>query len=180
LSDDDPAAGPVPEPVLTPLDGIVGFRLRRLQARWITHWGHWFRALGVSTTPVQGGILLLIGANPGINQVALARLLQVEAPTLMQALTPLMRAGLIERVRSTRDRRAFELRLSEAGATVTEVIAADMHRQETDLLGALSAGERKTFLALLDKALASADAATAALSAEACPPGGETPPPPRD
>ncbi len=91
-----------------------------------------------------------------------------------------MRAGRIEAGRSTSERRAVEMRLSGAGATVTEVIAADMHRQETELLAARSAGERKTFLALLDKALGSADAATAALSAEACPPGGETPPPPRD
>lgn len=179
MSDADTPPGSAGGPVLTPLDGIVGFRLRRLQARWVTHWGHWFRMLGVSTTPVQGGILLLISANPDINQVALARLLQVEAPTLMQALTPLMRAGLIERVRSTRDRRAFELRLSAAGAAVTDLIDADMGRQENDLLAALSAVERKTFLALLDKALGSADAATAALSAGACPPDGETPPLPR-
>ncbi|MGX1307737.1 DNA-binding MarR family transcriptional regulator [Amorphus suaedae] len=178
MSDGDaPSAGG--EPVLTPLEGIVGYRLRRLQARWITHWGHWFRALGVSTTPVQGGILLLIRANPGISQVALARLLQVEAPTLMQALTPLMRAGLVARVRSPRDGRAFELRLSEAGASVADLIEADMLRQEEDLLAGLTAAERKTFLALLDKALSSADAATAALSAEACPPAGETSPLPR-
>lgn len=180
MSDGPPPGDSAPEPGLAPLDGIVGYRLRRLQARWITHWGHWFRALGVSTTPVQGGILLLISANPGINQVALARLLQVEAPTLMQALTPLIRAGLIERARSTRDRRAFELRLSEAGAAISAVIEADMHKQEADLLAALSAAERRTFLALLDKALGSADAATAALSAEACPPDAGTPPPPRD
>lgn len=180
MSDPDTPTGTAGEPVLTPLDGIVGFRLRRLQARWITHWGHWFRALGVSTTPVQGGILLLIRANPGISQVALARLLQVEAPTLMQALAPLTRAGLIARVRSPRDGRAFELRLSAAGTAVTDVIAADMGRQEDDLLAALSASERTTFLSLLDKALASADAATAAISAEACPPAGETSPLPRD
>lgn len=173
-------SGPAPEPALAALESVVGFRLRRLQARWVAHWGHWFRALGIFTTPVQGGILLLIRANPGINQVALARLLQVEAPTLMQALSPLIRAGLIERLRSTRDRRAFELRLSEEGTSVTAMIEADMVRQEADLLAALTPGERTTFLALLDKALASADAATAALSAEACPPAGETPPPPRD
>lgn len=163
----------------SPLAPIVGYRLRRLQARWVAHWAMWFRDLAVTATPVQGGILLLIRDNPGITQVALSRLLQVEAPSLMQALAPMVREGLVERKRSAQDGRAFELRLSGTGEAAAALVETDMSRHEADLLSGLSAGERETLLALLDKALASADAATAALSAEACRPASGTSAPPR-
>jgi len=164
---DEPAA----EATTAPLAPVIGYRLRRLQARWVAHWAMWFRDLGVTATPVQGGILLLIRDNPGITQVALSRLLQVEAPTLLQALAPLLRDGLVTRSRSSRDRRAFKLGLSDPGRSAASVVERDMIRHEADLLSGLSADERATLLALLDKALASADEATAALSAEACRPG---------
>lgn len=144
-------------PTPAPLDGVVGFRLRRLQARLVSHWSRWFRGLGLQTTPVQGGILLLISDNPGLTQVGLSRLMQVETPTLVQALGPLLEAGLVERTRSARDRRAFELRLTTEGQTAAEMVRLNTLRHEEDLLAGLSPAERETLLALLDKAIASAD-----------------------
>jgi DNA-binding MarR family transcriptional regulator len=141
------------------LDGLVGYRLRRLQGLFVAHWARWFRRLDIGVTPVQGGILLLIGENAGLTQVALARLLRVEAPTLQQALAPLLEAGLVERARSKSDGRAFALRLTKQGEQTAEVIEVESRRHEADLLSGLSDQERGELLALLEKALASGEGA---------------------
>lgn len=141
------------------LDGLAGYRLRRLQGLFVAHWGRWFREIDISVTPVQGGILLLIGENAGLTQIALARLLKVEAPTLMQALGPLLEMGLVKRRRSRQDGRAFALHLTDAGAAAARTIAAESLRHEADLLSGLTARERASLHALLEKALASGEAA---------------------
>lgn len=143
------------------LDNVVGFRLRRLQGLFVTHWGRWFRDLEPPVTPVQGGILLLIEDNPGLSQIALARLMKIEPPSLIQALAPLIRVRLVERYRPAGDRRAFALHLSRAGRALAEQVRAGIAAQERDLLAGLDEAERRTLLALLDKALGSGEAALA-------------------
>jgi DNA-binding MarR family transcriptional regulator len=148
-------------PSAASLGGIAGFRLRRLQGLFVTHWGRWFRDLEPPVTPVQGGILLLIEDNPGLSQIALARLMRIEPPSLVQALMPLIRARLVERFRPAGDRRAFALHVSRTGRALAEQVRSGIAAQERDLLAGLSDAERRTFLALLDRALASGEAALA-------------------
>jgi MarR family transcriptional regulator, temperature-dependent positive regulator of motility len=156
-STESPGERAASEETGTALDGLIGYRLRRLQGLFVAHWGRWFRDLGIAVTPVQGGILLLIGENPGLTQIALARLLKVEAPTLMQALSPLLEAGMVARRRSHQDGRAFALHLTDLGARASRRIAEESRRHETDLLAHLSEREREALLALLEKALARGD-----------------------
>ncbi|MBW6422546.1 MarR family winged helix-turn-helix transcriptional regulator [Rhizobium sp. XQZ8] len=146
-----------PAPVL--LDGVVGIRIRRLQALFSGHWQSWFRARGLVVTPVQGGVLLLIRHHPGISQIALARRLRIEPPTLLQSLTPLVNQGLVERDRSAEDGRVYELRLTQAGSEAAAMVETSTPKHEADLLRALSFEERQAFLALLDKAIAGAETA---------------------
>jgi DNA-binding MarR family transcriptional regulator len=144
-------------PVL--LDGVVGIRIRRLQALFSSHWQTWFRTRNLAVTPVQGGVLLLIRRHPGISQIALARRLRIEAPTLLQSLTPLVNQGFVERDRSAEDGRVYELRLTQAGSEAAALVEASTPEHEADLLRNLSIEERQLFLALLDKAIAGAEAA---------------------
>jgi len=146
-----------PAPVL--LDGVVGIRIRRLQSLFSGHWQGWFRARGLAVTPVQGGVLLLIRRHPGISQIALARRLRIEPPTLLQSLTPLVNQGFVERDRSAEDGRVYELRLTETGGEAAAMVETSTPEHEADLLRGLSIEERQTFLALLDKAIAGAEAA---------------------
>ncbi|WP_117193231.1 MarR family winged helix-turn-helix transcriptional regulator [Rhizobium terrae] len=141
------------------LPGIVGIRIRRLQSLFGSHWQGWFRTRGLSVTPVQGGVLLLIRSHPGISQIALARRLRIEAPTLIQSLTPLIKQKLVERDRSAEDGRVYELRLTQAGIEAAALVEASIPEHEADLLRNLSPQERQAFLALLDKAIAGAEAA---------------------
>jgi len=141
------------------LPGVVGIRIRRLQALFGNHWQGWFRARGLAVTPVQGGVLLLIRRFPGISQIALSRRLRIEAPTLIQSLAPLINQGFVERDRSAEDGRVYELRLTEAGLAAAALVEASTPGHEADLLRDLSPEERQVFLALLDKAIAGAEAA---------------------
>ncbi|MGK6317597.1 MarR family winged helix-turn-helix transcriptional regulator [Neorhizobium sp. DT-125] len=141
------------------LDGVVGIRIRRLQTLFGSHWQSWFRARSLAVTPVQGGVLLLIRRHPGISQIALARRLRIEAPTLIQSLAPLIKQKLVARDRSIEDGRVYELRLTKAGLDAAVLVEASMPDHEADLLRNLSPEERQTFLALLDKAIAGAEAA---------------------
>jgi len=144
-----------PVPIL--LDGVVGIRIRRLQALFGSHWQGWFRARGLSVTPVQGGLLLLIRRHPGISQIALARRLRIEPPTLLQSLTPLVNQGFVERDRSAEDGRVYELRLTQTGSDAAALVETSTPEHEGDLLRNLSSDERQAFLALLDKAIAGAE-----------------------
>ncbi|CDZ49821.1 MarR family winged helix-turn-helix transcriptional regulator [Neorhizobium galegae] len=141
------------------LDGVVGIRIRRLQSLFGSHWQNWFRTHSLAVTPVQGGVLLLIRRYPGISQIALARRLRIEPPTLVQTLSPLIKLKLVERDRAADDGRVSELRLTKAGFEAATLVESSTPQHEADLLRFLSAEERQVFLELLDKAIAGAEAA---------------------
>ncbi len=133
------------------LAGVVGFKVRRLHNRISLGWASWFARLGISVTPFQGGILMVIDENPGVSQGAVAKLMAVEKPTLSQALTPLVNAGLVRRDRAAHDARASALHLTKAGAKVVATLAREVERHERQVLTALTAAEQDQLHALLDK-----------------------------
>jgi DNA-binding MarR family transcriptional regulator len=143
------------------ISNVTGVRLRRLQALFARHWSLFFRDAEVDLSSVQGGLLLLIADNPGLPQAAFARLLDVEPPSLAQSLAPLIEAGFVERRRDEHDGRAMALRLTGAGETIARIIAKGQPRHEARLLAGLTIEERRMLLALLDKAVASAERALA-------------------
>lgn len=100
---------------------------------------------------VDFSILVLVAANPSLNQKQLGAALDLSAPNLAVLLDRLAERGLVERVRSTVDRRAQQLHLTPAGRTLTakaEAIAATM---ENESLRMLSAAERALLIELLLK-----------------------------
>ncbi len=149
------------QPTARALARVTGVRLRRLQALFARHWSLHFKGADIDLSSVQGGLLLLIRDNPGQPQAAFARLLAVEPPSLAQTLAPLVSAGLVERARAENDGRAMALRLSPAGEEVARLIEAGQPRHEARLLAGLTKDERQTLLALLEKAVASAERAVA-------------------
>ena len=76
------------------------------------------RALGATRT--QWKALAHISRNEGLNQGALAELLEVEPITLTRMVDRLEEAGLVERRRDPADRRAWRLYLTEASHPVLE------------------------------------------------------------
>ena len=72
------------------------------------------RATGLGVTRAQWKVLFKLNRTPGLRQVALADMLEVEPITLSRIVDRLEQNGLVERVRDPADRRAWRLQLTEA------------------------------------------------------------------
>ncbi len=135
----------------SPLDEVLGHQLRRAHMLFAEHWQLSFRDRQGRVTPMQGGMLMSIERHPGITQAALARLMDVEGPTLLQALEKLEQAGLVQRSRHVGDRRSFALHLTAAGQHAVSVVKHYVPYREAALLTDLSDDERMLLLDLLKR-----------------------------
>ena len=99
---------------LGPLPKLLGYNLRRAnQASWRTYVSF------IGENKIRPGLfslLCLVRANPGIAQIELGTHLGVDKASIVALLDRLERAGLIERRRSTRDRRRQGITLTESGS----------------------------------------------------------------
>ena len=101
--------------------------------------------------PVEFTVLSLVNENPGVSAKQLARALAVTPPNITTWIDRLEQRGLVERERSSVDRRAQHIRTTTAGAelafkTVNRIVAA-----EQQALAALSPAERAMLFELLHK-----------------------------
>jgi len=100
---------------------------------------------------VEFSILVLVASNERVNQKQLGLALDLSAPNLAITLDRMAERGWVERVRSTQDRRAQLIHLTEAGLALcarAERIAATM---EQEAVSVLSTGERLMLIELLHK-----------------------------
>lgn len=100
---------------------------------------------------IEFSILVLVASNQRVNQKQLGQALDVSAPNLAITLDRMVERGWVERVRSTVDRRAQLIHLTDAGRALcarAERIAATM---EAEVVAVLSAGERLLLIELLHK-----------------------------
>ncbi|WP_085809566.1 MarR family winged helix-turn-helix transcriptional regulator [Sphingomonas sp. TZW2008] len=88
------------------------------------------RARQHGATRAQWKALLGISRHEGINQGGLADLLEVEPITLCRLIDRMEDAGLVERRRDPRDRRAWQLFLTEKAHPVIE----ELHATASDLM----------------------------------------------
>ena len=100
---------------------------------------------------VEFSILMLVAQNHQVNQKQLGQALDISAPNMAVTLDRMVERGWVERVRSTKDRRAQHIHLTAAGAQLVqraEKIAATM---EAPSLAVLSPAERALLIELLHK-----------------------------
>jgi MarR family transcriptional regulator for hemolysin len=69
-------------------------------------------AVGLGVTRAQWKVLFKLTRKPGLRQVELADLLELEPITLCRIVDRLEEAGLVERVRDPEDRRAWRLHVT--------------------------------------------------------------------
>jgi MarR family transcriptional regulator for hemolysin len=107
--------------------GFLMYEVTRLLRREITR-----RVQRLGITNAQWVTLMRLGLNEGINQAALADILEVHPITLGRTLDRLVEDGLIERRPDPADRRAFRLYLTDRGHPLLEDIydiAAEVREQ---------------------------------------------------
>ena len=111
----------------TPLDrsppepeGAFGFLLHDVARLLRGNFNRRVQVLGL--TQAQCRVILHLSRNEGIQQVALAEILEVQPITLARLLDKLEAAGLVERRRDPSDRRAFCLSLTASAHPLLEQI----------------------------------------------------------
>jgi DNA-binding MarR family transcriptional regulator len=131
------------------LDHLVGFWIRRAQIRVLQSFDRHLGKLGL--TPTQVAILVLIGANHGMSQIAVAGALKTDQSTMVSLIGNLKRRGLIARRRLPADNRFLILNLTPAGEELLQRAKRLLGRHNRFLLAALSDAESDMLLALLKR-----------------------------
>jgi DNA-binding MarR family transcriptional regulator len=100
-------------------------------------------------TPTVAGMLLLIEANPGIKQTAIAAALRLDRSTLVRLVDRCEERKLVKRIASTVDRRVTTPALTARGRTYVAAMRPKIDRHEAALAARLTARERTTLLGLM-------------------------------
>ncbi len=118
---------------------------------------------GLDLRVAEFTILMLVKSNGDVNQKQLGQALDISPPNMAVTLDRMVERGWVERVRSTRDRRAQHIHLTARGRALAERSHRISTTMEESALSALSRAERALLIELLRK-IASRGPRAAALS----------------
>ncbi len=107
------------------------------------------RAAALGLTRAQASVLAHLARQEGINQAALAQILDLEPITLARLLDRLQSARLVERRPDPKDRRAHLLYLTEAAYPLLDRIFALAAEVREDALDAIAEPDRVRLLEML-------------------------------
>jgi MarR family transcriptional regulator, transcriptional regulator for hemolysin len=107
------------------------------------------RVAALGLTRAQAAVLANLARQEGINQAALAQLLELEPITLARLLDRLQAVALIERRADPKDRRAHLLYLTEAAYPLLDRIFALAAEVREDALAGVAEADRNRLLDLL-------------------------------
>jgi len=124
----------------------AAFLLAQLGAHAADRFAERIEGLGIA--PRHAGILRNIATTPACNQRLLAKRLGVLPSRMVTLLDELTEKGLLERRRSTRDRRHSQLVLTRRGQRMLEKLSRLAAEHEADLCAGLTAAERATLATL--------------------------------
>lgn len=100
------------------------------------------------------GVLAMIAANPGISQNDLAASLVLKKSAVTRVVQRLEQRGFLHRTRSTRDRRANHLVLTEAGGALAGALRQATQDQQTAWFDGIDPARRAAFFDVLHLLLA--------------------------
>jgi DNA-binding MarR family transcriptional regulator len=125
-----------PEVGLDGLVGHIGYSVRRFQI-WIFQ--DFIKTLSaVNIRPAQYSVMTVIGANPGMTQMAVAKRLGIERARLVHLLDSLEARNLVKRIPSQTDRRSHALHLTPSGQASLrqfKMLAAEHERHVDEKIG---------------------------------------------
>jgi DNA-binding MarR family transcriptional regulator len=130
---------------------LPGHLIRRLQQAAVSIFMAEVGEAGQDLTPVQFGALVVTKQYPGLDQATLAGLIAYDRTTIGGVVDRLVQKGLVLRVVNGQDRRARELRLTEAGERLLDAAMPHVERVQKIILSGLDSIEQEQFLALLKK-----------------------------
>lgn len=102
-------------------------------------------------TPAQYGVLMIVAAEPGLDQTRLARALAFDKVTVMRVLNGLQERGLVRRDRSTSSRRQKNVTLTPQGKDLLARASEPAECAAQRMLAPLSPEQRVQFIELLQR-----------------------------
>ena len=116
-------------------------------------------AAGFDATPVQFAILNALTADPGEDQVTLARKVAFDAATFGSVIGRLEAKGWVRREPDAVDRRRKLLWVTPEGAAVAQRMKRAVARAQARILAPLSPRDQKQLVTLLERLVAGHEAA---------------------
>ncbi len=110
----------------------------------------------IGLTPALFALLNVLGARDGTIQQQLSYDMGIDPSAMVKLINELESAGLAERRRRPGDRRAWEVSITPKGRRTLERARRLAMQVEDEVLGGLTAGDRRHLLTLLRRALVSA------------------------
>ena len=107
--------------------------------------------------PMHFGMLTIIAAEQPISQRELSRRTGIDPSTMVARMDVLDEQGLVQRARSSVDRRSYDIRLSPAGSTLLTKLREQGEEHADRFFAPLTPSERGQLHELLAKLAASLD-----------------------
>lgn len=142
--------------IIDPLRDLPGYLLRRVSVDLMTKLAA--RLATLDLRPAEATVLMVIGANPGVTQSEIGRLLDIATANMTPLAARLAGRELL--VRERVDGRSHGLKLSESGRRLTQRARHIMEAFEAEQLERIPASQRAAFVSAL-RTLASEHGATA-------------------
>ena len=135
-------------PDLGHLPHTLGFLLRLAQ---VEVFGLFHANMAGGLKPGEFSVLYVVGRNPGIRQGVLAEHLRIKRAHMTKLIRAFEQRGLVARRVPEDDRRAVELRLTDAGAALVAGRGASMRAQADREIARLTPAEGAQLIRLLQK-----------------------------
>jgi len=132
-------------PLVNPLDGLLGYQLRRASQGMLEDLVGVLADLAVR--PTLASVLLVVAANPGVTQSRIGELLAIERANMVPMTAKLARLGMLTRSRA--DGRSHGLHLTEEGKRVAVKIRKRIAEHESRYWEGATASERVALLRFL-------------------------------
>ncbi|MHA1536454.1 MAG: MarR family winged helix-turn-helix transcriptional regulator [Alphaproteobacteria bacterium] len=131
------------------LADLLGYQLRKAQVAAYQNFAEVLESQDIS--PGQVGVLLLVRANPGVNQTRVGNALGIDRSTLVAVIDRLEERQLIARTPSPKDRRSHALMLTSAGESYLKTMLPRLREHERQIAAGLSGDERRALISMLAK-----------------------------
>jgi DNA-binding MarR family transcriptional regulator len=129
--------------------GLIGYNCRRAYLCILDVFRE--RMATLALRPVDYSVLVLVRANPEVNQKRLARALSIDPPNMATLLDHLEARKLVVRKRNPEDKRSQLLLLTPQGQKLCETAEAIVTKLEIDATSALTKDERAQLIRLAQK-----------------------------
>ncbi|HET8980301.1 MAG TPA: MarR family winged helix-turn-helix transcriptional regulator [Solirubrobacteraceae bacterium] len=111
------------------------------------------RLVTIGLTPASFALLNVLGARAGVIQQQLSTDMGIDPSAMVRLINELEDPGLVQRRRRPGDRRAWEVAITPKGRRALERARRLAIQVEDEVLGGLSAGDRRQLLTLLRRTL---------------------------